>query len=213
MTADATADVRATLKATGAWLEGHFLLHSGRHSDQFIQMAQAFQYPEKANALCAALGEKLKPFGARVVVGPAVGGILMAYAVGHALGIRALYTEKQGGAHRLGRGFRIEPGELVVVVDDVSTTGDSVRQAMAAARDAGGTVVAAGLIVDRSGGTVRLARHRENEYLGAGRVPALQAERPARGPRHPTARRETLSHDGAGSCEARRITVIALLGP
>jgi orotate phosphoribosyltransferase len=149
-----TIDVRATLRATGAWLEGHFLLHSGRHSDQFIQMAQAFQYPEKTNALCAALGEKLKPFGPRVVVGPAVGGILMAYAVGHALGIRALYTEKRDGAHRLGRGFRIEPGEPVVVVDDVSTTGDSVRQAMAAARDAGGTVVAAGLIVDRSGGTV-----------------------------------------------------------
>ena len=156
-----TADVRALLKETGAWLEGHFLLHSGRHSDQFVQMAQAFQYPDKAAALCAELGEKLRPFGARVVVGPAVGGILMAYAVGQALGIRALYTEKQSGPgkqsgqHRLGRGFRIEPGEPVAVVDDVSTTGDSVRQAMAAAREAGGTVVAAGLIVDRSGGEVR----------------------------------------------------------
>ncbi len=153
-------DVHAALKETGAWLEGHFLLHSGRHSDQFIQMAQAFQYPDKASALCAELAEKLEPYGGRVVVGPAVGGILMAYAVGHALGVRALYTEKhegpgkRSGVHRLGRGFRIEPGEPVVVVDDVSTTGDSVRQAMAAARDAGGHVVAAGLIVDRSGGAV-----------------------------------------------------------
>jgi orotate phosphoribosyltransferase len=148
------ADVRGLLKETGAWLEGHFLLHSGRHSDQFIQMAQAFQYPDKAAALCAALAEKLRPYEPRVVVGPAVGGILMAFAVGHALGVRALYTEKREGAHHLGRGFRIEPGEPVAVVDDVSTTGDSVRQAMAAARDAGGRIVAAGLIVDRSGGTV-----------------------------------------------------------
>jgi len=149
-----TADVRALLKQTGAWLEGHFLLHSGRHSDQFIQMAQAFQYPDVVTAMCTALGEKLRSYEPRVVVGPAVGGIMMAYAVGHALGIRALYTEKEGGHHRLGRGFRIEPGEPVIVVDDVSTTGDSVRQAMAAAREAGGTVVAAGLIVDRSGGEV-----------------------------------------------------------
>ncbi len=149
-----TTDVQALLKETGAWLEGHFLLHSGRHSDQFIQMAQAFQYPDVVTAMCTALGEKLRSYEPRVVVGPAVGGIMMAYAVGHALGIRALYTEKEGGHHRLGRGFRIEPGEPVIVVDDVSTTGDSVRQAMAAAREAGGTVVAAGLIVDRSGGEV-----------------------------------------------------------
>jgi orotate phosphoribosyltransferase len=154
-------DVRAILKDAGAWLEGHFLLHSGRHSDQFIQMAQAFQYPDKVGVLCAELAEKLRPYGARVVVGPAVGGVLMAYAVGQTLGIRALYTEKQDGVpgasrgiHRLGRGFRIEPGEPVAVVDDVSTTGDSVRQAMAAVRDVGGTVVAAGLIIDRSGGEV-----------------------------------------------------------
>ena len=147
-------DVRTVLRETGAWLEGHFLLHSGRHGDQFIQMAQAFQYPDKVGELCGALAEKLRPYGARVVVGPAVGGILMAYEVGRALGIRALYTEKREGVHRLGRGFKLEPGEPVVVVDDVSTTGDSVRQAMAAARAAGGTVVAAGLIVDRSGGAV-----------------------------------------------------------
>jgi orotate phosphoribosyltransferase len=149
-------DVRAVLRETGAWLEGHFLLHSGRHSDQFIQMAQAFQHPDKASVLCAELGGKLRPYGARVVVGPAVGGILMAFAVGHALGIRALYTEKKDGVHTLSRGFRIEPSEPVAVVDDVSTTGDSVRQAMAAARAAGGTVVAAGLIIDRSGGAIRL---------------------------------------------------------
>ena len=149
-----TTDVRALLKETGAWLEGHFLLHSGRHSDQFIQMAQAFQYPDVVTALCTALGEKLRSYEPRVVVGPAVGGIMMAYAVGHTLGIRALYTEKQGGQHRLGRGFRIAPDEPVIVVDDVSTSGDSVRQAMAAAREASGTVVAAGLIVDRSGGAV-----------------------------------------------------------
>jgi orotate phosphoribosyltransferase len=148
-------DVRAALKQTGAWLEGHFLLHSGRHSDQFIQMAQAFQHPNEVGALCGALAEKLRPFRPHVVVGPAVGGIVMAYEIGRALGIRALWTEKQDGVHRLGRGFRLEPGERVVVVDDVSTTGDSVRQAMAAAREAGGTVVAAGLIIDRSGGTVR----------------------------------------------------------
>ncbi len=147
-------DVRTVLRETGAWLEGHFLLHSGRHGDQFIQMAQAFQYPDKVGELCGALAEKLKPYGARAVVGPAVGGILMAHGVGRALGVRALYTEKREGMHRLGRGFRLEPGEPVAVVDDVSTTGDSVRQAMAAVREAGGTVVAAGLIIDRSGGAV-----------------------------------------------------------
>ena len=149
-----TRDVRALLAEAGAWLEGHFLLHSGRHSDQFIQMAQAFQYPETVGELCEALAAKLKPYGARVVLGPAIGGILMAHEVARALGVRALYTEKHEGVHRLGRGFRLEPGEPVAVVDDVSTTGDSVRQAMAAAREAGGTVVASGLIADRSGGAV-----------------------------------------------------------
>lgn len=147
-------DVPAVLHETGAWLEGHFLLHSGRHGDQFIQMAQAFQYPDKVGVLCGALADELRPYGARVVIGPAVGGILMAYEVGRALGVRALWTEKREGVHRLGRGFRLEPGEPVVVVDDVSTTGDSVHQAMAAAREARGRVVAAGLIVDRSGGAV-----------------------------------------------------------
>jgi len=151
-----TVDVRGVLQQAGAWLEGHFLLHSGRHSDQFIQMAQAFQYPDTVEALCAALAEQLRPYAPRVVIGPAIGGILMAYEVGRALGVRALYTEKHEGTHRLGRGFRLEPGEPVAVVDDVSTTGDSVRQAMAAARDAGGTVVAAGLIADRSGGAISL---------------------------------------------------------
>ena len=167
-------DVRAILKETGAWLEGHFLLHSGRHSDQFIQMAQAFQYPDKVETLCGALAEELKPYGPRVIVGPAVGGILMAHEVGRALGARALYTEKRLGMHRLGRGFRIEPGEPVAVVDDVSTTGDSVREAMRAAREAGGKVVAVGLLVDRSGGKfgfdvsyVWLASMKMNAWLPA----------------------------------------------
>jgi len=148
-------DVRSVLKQAGAWLEGHFLLHSGRHSDQFIQMAQVFQYPDKVQALCTDLAEKLESYGPRVVLGPAVGGILISYAIGRALGTRALYTEKVDGIHRLSRGFRIEPGEPVAVVDDVSTTGDSVRQAIQAAREAGGKIVAAGLIVDRSGGTIK----------------------------------------------------------
>jgi len=146
------ADVRAVLRETGAWLEGHFLLHSGRHSNEFVQMAQAFQYPDKVQALCGALAEELKPYGPRVIVGPAVGGIIMAHEVGRVLGARALYTEKRKGVHQLARGFRIEPGEPVAVVDDVTTTGGSIREVMQAVRETGGKVVATGLIVDRSGG-------------------------------------------------------------
>jgi len=147
-----SVDVRAVLRETGAWIEGHFLLHSGRHSDQFIQMAQAFQYPDKVEMLCGALAEELKRYKPKVIIGPAVGGILMAHEVGRALGVRALYSEKRDGVHQLGRGFRIEPGEPVAVVDDVSTTGGSIREVMQAVRKVGGRVVAVGLLVDRSGG-------------------------------------------------------------
>lgn len=153
-------EVAGLLARTGAWRRGHFLLTSGLHSPEFYLLAQAFQYPEAAAALGRALAAALRgvlPASPGVVVGPAVGGILPAYEVARALGVRAIFAEPddQGGM-RLRRGFRIEPGERVVVVEDAVTTGGSARAAAAAAAAAGGRVAAFGAIVDRSGGQAAL---------------------------------------------------------
>lgn len=151
--------VEALLERTGAWRRGHFRLTSGLHSPEFFILAQAFQYPQEAaylgrelaSALVAAVGSPPD-----VVVGPALGGILLAHEVGRALGVRAIFAEAvPEGGMRLRRGFRIEPGERVFVVEDAVTTGGSARAAAEAAAAAGGRVVGVGAVVDRSDGRAR----------------------------------------------------------
>jgi orotate phosphoribosyltransferase len=139
-----------------ALLEGHFILSSGLHSDRYIQCALVLQHPRVAERLGSELAWKLSDARVSVVVAPALGGILVAHEVARALGVRALFTERVDGRMVLRRGFHLDPGERTLVVEDVITTGGSTRETIAAVEEAGGKVVAAGALVDRSGGTADL---------------------------------------------------------
>ncbi len=144
-------DVLERYRAAGGLLEGHFLLKSGLHSPYFLQSAAVFQYPEHARALAAALAEKLRPYAPDFVLGPAIGGVVLAYLVAEALGARALFAEKGKGERMFLRpGLLVRPGERFVAVEDVVTTGGSVRRAAEAARTRGAELVAVGAVVDRS---------------------------------------------------------------
>ncbi|HXH50095.1 MAG TPA: orotate phosphoribosyltransferase [Terriglobia bacterium] len=137
-----------------ALLEGHFILSSGLHSDRYIQCALVLQHPRVAEQLCVELGPKLGELGAKTVVAPALGGVIVGHEVARALGLRALFTERQNGEMTLRRGFHLEQGEPVLVVEDVITTGKSTRETANCVEDAGGKVVGIGALVDRSGGKV-----------------------------------------------------------
>jgi orotate phosphoribosyltransferase len=139
-----------------ALLEGHFILSSGLHSDRYIQCALVLQHPPMAERLCSELAGKLRQLGAAVVAAPALGGVIVSHEVARALGVRALFTERQEGAMTLRRGFSLNPGEPVLVVEDVITTGGSTRETMACVEQAGGKVVGVGALIDRSGGSVEL---------------------------------------------------------
>ena len=144
-------DVLERYRASGALLEGHFLLKSGLHSPYFLQSAAVFQYPEHARALAEALAEKLRPFAPDFVIGPAIGGVVLGYLVAEALGARALFAEKDGaGGMFIRPGLVVEPGERFVAVEDVVTTGGSVQKTIEAARARGAELVAVGAVVDRS---------------------------------------------------------------
>jgi orotate phosphoribosyltransferase len=140
-----------------ALLEGHFILSSGLHSDRYIQCARVLQHPNVAERLGAALAERLRHLDASVVVAPALGGILVAHEVARALGVRALFAERQESVMTLRRGFALEPGEAALVVEDVITTGLSTRETIQFVERAGGRVLGAGALIDRSGGTVELS--------------------------------------------------------
>lgn len=138
----------------GALLEGHFLLTSGLHSPKYLQCALVLQYPDLATQLCFNLagqfrGEEKPDF----VIAPALGGIIVAQEVAKALGVRAIFAERQEGKLTLRRGFTINPGEKALVVEDVVTTGGSTKETMRVVIENGGVVVAAGAIIDRSGAT------------------------------------------------------------
>lgn len=139
-------------RRSGALLDGHFRLSSGLHSPGYLQCALVLQHPKEAEALGTALGGLVRSLGASVVLSPALGGIVIGQEVGRALGVRAIFAERQDGALTLRRGFTLEPGEKVLVVEDVVTTGGSTRETMDVARAAGATVVGACAVVDRSGG-------------------------------------------------------------
>ncbi len=151
-------EVLRIFKEAGALLEGHFLLTSGLHSDRYLQCALVLQYPEHASALGIALAARLlKAAGsAEAVVAPALGGILVAHEVARSLGLRGMFAEREAGVLELRRGFKIREGERCFVVEDVLTTGGSTRETMEAVGRAGGVPVAAGSLIDRSGGKAEL---------------------------------------------------------
>lgn len=147
---------------TGAMLTGHFLLSSGLHSNRYFQCALVLQYPRHCQFLCRELAAMFAGEGIKTVVGPALGGVVISYEVARALDARSLFTEREEGRMTLRRGFTISPGERVLVVEDVITTGGSVEEAIKAVKEAGGQVVGAGVLVDRSGGNVQLGVRTES---------------------------------------------------
>src|SRR3954471_14256073 len=151
MTRDALLDL---YRRSGALLEGHFRLTSGLHSPGYLQCALVLQHPEQAEALGRAIGDRVRELGATVVLSPALGGVVIGHEVGRALGVRAQFAERQDGTLMLRRGFVLSESDRVLVVEDVCTTGGSTRETMQVATAAGGHVVGAAAIVDRSGGTV-----------------------------------------------------------
>ena len=149
MTSEQVLDI---YRKTGALLTGHFLLSSGLHSEQYLQSALVLQQPDIATKLCAALAEHFKDSRVEVVIAPALGGVFVSHETARALGVRALFAERVNGELTLRRGFTINPGERVLVVEDVITTGKSTKETIKVVQRAGGLAIAAASLIDRSGG-------------------------------------------------------------
>lgn len=147
-------EVLQVFRDTGALLEGHFILRSGLHSRQFFQCALALQQMPIVEKLGQALAAKVKPLGAVTVVSPAMGGLVIGQEVARQLGVRFIFVEKEEGRLVLRRGFKIAPGEKILVVEDVVTKGGRVQETLDIVRALGGNVLGAAAIVDRSNGTV-----------------------------------------------------------
>jgi len=152
-------EVLAEFRASKALLEGHFLLSSGRHSAHYLQCARVLMDPDRASRLAVALANKL-PRDLRKqiakVISPAMGGVIIGHEMGRALGVEAMFVERPTGTFELRRGFALEPGDKVLMVEDVVTTGLSSKEAIKCIEEAGGEVIAAAALVDRSAGTVEL---------------------------------------------------------
>lgn len=152
-----------TFRAAGAYLDGHFLLTSGRHSNAYVEKFRVLQHPRHCAALCASLADSFRDLEPDVVVGPAVGGILLAYETARALGVRGVFLEREQGRLALRRGFEIGPREKVLVVEDIVTTGTSVFEVLEALKREReeGRIVGVGCLVDRSGGDVQFKAGRQ----------------------------------------------------
>jgi orotate phosphoribosyltransferase len=152
-------EVLAEFRAAGALLEGHFILSSGLHSPRYLQCARVLMEPMRAARLASALAASI-PRELRsqigIVVSPAMGGVIFGHEMGRALGLEAMFVERPQGVFELRRGFRLDPGQKVLLVEDVVTTGLSSREAIAAIEAAGGEVIAAASLVDRSGGAAEM---------------------------------------------------------
>jgi len=151
MTRDELLDL---YRQSGALLEGHFRLTSGLHSSGYLQCALVLQHPPHAEALGRAIADRVRELRATVVLSPALGGVVIGHEVGRALGVRAIFAERQEGRLALRRGFTLASTDRVLVVEDVMTTGGSTRETIDVARAAGGEVVGTASIVDRSGGSI-----------------------------------------------------------
>ncbi|HEO71553.1 MAG TPA: orotate phosphoribosyltransferase [Candidatus Hydrogenedentes bacterium] len=148
-----STEVIDVFKRVGALLEGHFLYASGRHGRQFLQAARVLQYPQHTEALCKAMAEAYRNAAVDLVVGPATGGIVLAYETARHLGCRAAFTERDGVERMaLKRGFQLQRGERVLVVEDIVTTGGSVKKSIAHLRERGAEIVGVSVLIDRSAG-------------------------------------------------------------
>ncbi|MFC1962831.1 orotate phosphoribosyltransferase [Chloroflexota bacterium] len=147
-------DVESIFRESGALMEGHFLLSSGQHSPAYWEKFRILQYPYYTEKLCRRIVERFRGEKPELVAGPTVGGIILAYEVAHQLGLRGIFAEREDAKRAFRRGFSIAPGERVLVVDDVLTTGGSVKEVIEAVKDLRGLVVGVGVLIDRSNGEV-----------------------------------------------------------
>lgn len=180
-----TEEVLDIFRQCGALLNGHFILSSGLRSPVFLQKARVFMHPDQAEKLCRALAERIRAEGfgdVSQVVSPAVGGIIPGYETARHLGVPAIYTERVNGVFELRRGFEIAAGERVLVVEDIVSTGLSIRECIDALRSLGADVVAAACLIDRSAGEadigvplVALARYKVPAYPADALPPELAA--------------------------------------
>lgn len=145
-----TVDLGKLLEDRGAILRGHFVLTSGRHSDVYFEKFRVLEQPDVLSALCTRIAETYRDAKIDVVAGPTTGGIIIAFEVARLLGVKSLYIESENGIKTIRRGATVAPGARVLVVDDVLTTGLSVRETIQCVQQAGGDVVAASVLIDRS---------------------------------------------------------------
>ena len=148
-------DIISTFLKCEALLEGHFILSSGLHSNRYLQCAKVLQYPDIAGELGAAIAEKFSDLKIECVVGPAMGGVIIAQEVARAIGCRSIFSERENGLMTLRRGFTVKEGERVLICEDVCTTGGSAQEVGKMLRAKGANVVAYTSIIDRSGGRVQ----------------------------------------------------------
>lgn len=153
------------LKEAGVLLEGHFLLTSGKHSNKYLQCAKVFRNTKYSEELCKDLAAKFADDNVEVVIGPAMGAVQMAYEVSRHLGVENYFTEREEGKMVLRRGFEVKPGMRCLLVEDVITTGGSVKEVQELVEAAGGVVVGIGSIVNRSGGKADFGVPFKSEYI------------------------------------------------
>ena len=156
MTREEAADpaVIAAFEESGAFLDGHFQLASGRHAGRYVEKFNLLQWPDRTAAICARLAEAARGLEPQTVAGPTTGGVILAYEMARQLGVRGIIAERRddGPGRAIQRDFRLTPGERVLIADDVVTSGGSVHDTIEAVREAGGEPVGVAVLVDRSGG-------------------------------------------------------------
>ncbi len=146
------SEVRKLLEETNAIMTGHFLLTSGLHSPHYVEKFNVLQHPKYTEKLCIAMAEKFKDAKIDTVVGPVTGGIILAHETGKALGTRAIFTERENGKMTFRRGFSLKEGERILIVEDIVTTGGSIKEVIDVVKEFGGVPVAVSALVDRSSG-------------------------------------------------------------
>lgn len=148
-------------KTTGTFMDGHFRLTSGLHSALYVEKFRVLEHPQYTEILCREIADRYRDSGVTLVVGPAIGGVIIAYETARALGVRSIFCEREEGKLTLRRGFHISPEDKVLVVEDIVTTGGSVKEVLSVVEESGAEIVGVGLLVDRSGGKVDLGYRTE----------------------------------------------------
>ncbi|NHZ85102.1 MAG: orotate phosphoribosyltransferase [Planctomycetia bacterium] len=152
-------DILEIFRSTGALLEGHFILTSGKHSATYFQCAKVLQYPEYLTLFSRIIADYFENEIIDAVISPAIGGIVIGTDVGRQLGVKTIFTERKDGTMKLRRGFEIEKGERILIVEDVLTTGGSINEVIKIVKKNKGDIIGIGVVVDRSGGSIKLHKN------------------------------------------------------